>query len=133
MTWLISKAMMDACSNLHSLPALVEEYLEDTSSDGEPSAQLNWNPTQQAYLSQDRMTAFSQLSRFGMTFAPLTESRGEELLTLYLAGFPVKTLARRGGGRNHRQQIRTLERDGKDYWRGSTPLRVCGKQPNARF
>jgi site-specific DNA-cytosine methylase len=39
------------------------------------------------------MTVFSRLSRFGMTFKPLTESRGEELLTLYLAGFPAKTSA----------------------------------------
>jgi DNA (cytosine-5)-methyltransferase 1 len=39
------------------------------------------------------MTKFSRLSRFGMTYAPLTASRGEELLTLYLAGFPAKTSA----------------------------------------
>jgi hypothetical protein len=39
------------------------------------------------------MTDFSRLSRFGMTYKPLTESRGEELLTLYLAGFHAKTLA----------------------------------------
>jgi hypothetical protein len=31
------------------------------------------------------MTAFSRLSRFGMTFAPLTDDRGAELLTWYLA------------------------------------------------
>jgi hypothetical protein len=37
------------------------------------------------------MTAFSRLSRFGMTFKPLTADRGEELLTLYLAAFPAKT------------------------------------------
>jgi hypothetical protein len=44
------------------------------------------------------MTKFSRLSRFGMTFAPLTESRGEELLTLYRAGFPAKTYQQLGGG-----------------------------------
>jgi hypothetical protein len=37
------------------------------------------------------MTKFSRLSRFGMTFKPLTESRGEELLTLFRAGFHAKT------------------------------------------
>jgi hypothetical protein len=37
------------------------------------------------------MTAFSRLSRFGMTYKPLTENRGEELLTLYLAAFHAKT------------------------------------------
>jgi hypothetical protein len=39
------------------------------------------------------MTAFFRLSRFGMTFAALTANRGEELLTLFRAGFPAKTSA----------------------------------------
>ena len=85
MSWLFSQA-------------LVEAYLEDTSSDGEPSAPLNGNPIPQAYCAPDKMTGFSRLSRFGMTFKPLTESRGKELLTLYLAGFPARTSALRGGG-----------------------------------
>jgi DNA (cytosine-5)-methyltransferase 1 len=42
------------------------------------------------------MTAFSRLSRFGMTYKPLTESRGEELLTLYREGFPARTSAQQG-------------------------------------
>jgi hypothetical protein len=37
------------------------------------------------------MTAFSRLSRFGMTFRPLTADRGEDLLTLFRAGFHAKT------------------------------------------
>jgi hypothetical protein len=37
------------------------------------------------------MTAFSRLSRFGMTFKPLTESLGQDVLTSYLAAFPVRT------------------------------------------
>jgi hypothetical protein len=37
------------------------------------------------------MTAFSRLSRFGMTFKPLTENRGQELLTLYLEDFRART------------------------------------------
>jgi hypothetical protein len=44
------------------------------------------------------MTAFSRLSRFGMTFKPLTESRGEELLTWYREAFLARTLVQRGGG-----------------------------------
>ena len=80
MSWLFSQA-------------LVEEYSVDTSSDGEQSAPLSGNPTQQAYCVPDKMTGFSRLSRFGITFKPMTESRGEELLTLYLAGFLVKTSA----------------------------------------
>ncbi len=78
---------------------LVEEYLGDTSLDGEQSAPLSGSNTQQAYCAPDKMTKFSRLSRFGMTYKPLTESRGEELLTLYLADFHAKTSAQRGGGR----------------------------------
>ena len=71
--------------------ALVEEYLGANSLDGERSALLSGNPTQQAYCAPDKMTVFSRLSRFGMTFKLLTENRGEELLMLYLAGFHAKT------------------------------------------
>jgi len=80
MSWLFSQA-------------LVEEYLVDTSLDGEQSVQLSGSHTQQAYCAPDKMTVFSRLSRFGMTYKPLEESRGEELLTLYRAGFPAKILA----------------------------------------
>ena len=78
MSWLFSQA-------------LVAEYLGENFSDGEQSVPLNGNPIQQAYCAPDKMTDFSRLSRFGMTYKPLTESRGEELLTLYLAGFHAKT------------------------------------------
>ena len=73
--------------------ALVEEYLGANFSDGEQSAPLNGNPIQQAYCAPDKMTDFSRLSQFGMTYKPLTENRGEELLTLFLAGFHARTLA----------------------------------------
>ena len=91
MSWLFSQA-------------LVEEYLGDTSLDGEQSVPLNGSNTQQAYCAPDKMTGFSRLFRFGMMFKPLTESLGEELLMSYLAGFPAKTLAQQekekalGGG-----------------------------------
>jgi hypothetical protein len=71
--------------------ALVEEYLGASSLDGELSAPLSGSNTQQAYCAPDKMTGFSRLSRFGMTYKPLTENRGEELLTLYRAGFLAKT------------------------------------------
>jgi hypothetical protein len=73
--------------------ALVEEYLGENSLDGEQSVQLSGNPTQQAYCAPDKMTAFSRLSRFGMTYKLLTANRGEELLTLYLEDSRAKTLA----------------------------------------
>ena len=73
--------------------ALVEEYLGENSLDGEQSVPLSGSPTQQAYCAPDKMTDFSRLSQFGMTYKPLTESRGEELLTLYLEDFRAKTSA----------------------------------------
>jgi hypothetical protein len=75
MSWLFSQA-------------LVEAYSEASSLDG---AQSSGSHTQQAYCAPDKMTAFSKLSRFGMTYKPLTENRGEELLMSYRAGFHAKT------------------------------------------
>jgi len=71
--------------------ALVEEYSGGTCSDGALSVPLSGNPTQQAYCSPDKMTEFSRLSRFGMTFKPLTESLGQDVLMSYLEDFPVRT------------------------------------------
>jgi len=73
--------------------ALVVEYLGENFSDGEQSAPLSGSNIQQAYCAPDKMTDFSRLSRYGMTYKPLMESRGEELLTLYLAVFHAKTSA----------------------------------------
>jgi hypothetical protein len=73
--------------------ALVAEYSAANSSDGEQSAPLSGSNTQQAFCAPDKMTDFSRLSRYGMTFKPLTESHGEELLMSYLEGFHAKTLA----------------------------------------
>ena len=78
MSWLFSQA-------------LVEEFSEVNCSDGEQSAPLNGKPIQQAYCAPDKMTDFSRLSRFGMTYKPLMEDHGQELLTWYLAAFPAKT------------------------------------------
>ena len=102
MSWLFSRA-------------LVEEFSEASFLDGEPSVPLNGNPTQQAYLPQDKMTKFSRLSQFGMTFKPLTESLGAELLTLYLAGFHAKTLAQQ----EKVQGLTENEAECGEKWRGS--------------
>jgi hypothetical protein len=102
MSWLFSQA-------------LVEEYSEASSLDGAQSAQSSGSHTQLAYCAPDKMTAFSKLSRFGMTYKPLTESRGEELLTLYLAAFRAKTLAQRGGG----LALMDNEAECGEKWQGS--------------
>ena len=77
MSWLFSQA-------------LVGEFSADTCSDGEQSAPSKSNHIPQAYCSPGRMTEFSRLSRYGITFAPLTADRGEALLTSYLAGFRAR-------------------------------------------
>lgn len=71
--------------------ALVEEFLEANCSASEPSAPSKSNPTPQAYCSPARMTDYSRLSRFGMTYAPLTDDRGAALLTWYLEASRART------------------------------------------
>lgn len=77
----------------HFSRALVAEYSAANCSGGEPSAPLNGTPTPAAYYWPDKTTGHSRLSRFGMTSEPLTESLGEELLMLFLAGFRARTSA----------------------------------------
>jgi len=95
--------------------ALVEEYLGENSLDGAQSAPLNGNRTQQAYCAPDKMTDFSRLSRFGMTYKPLTGNRGEELLTLYLAAFHAKTSAQQ----EKAQELTENEAELGGKWRAS--------------
>jgi hypothetical protein len=95
--------------------ALVEEYLGENSLDGAQSAPLSGNPIQQAYCAPDKMTDFSRLSQFGMTYKPLTESRGEELLTLYLAGFHAKTSAQQ----EKAQELTENEAECGEKWHAS--------------
>ena len=77
----------------HYSQGLVAAYLEGTSSDGEQFAPSNGSPIPQAFLSPDRMKAFSRLFQFGMTFAPLTDDLGADVLTWFLEGFHVRTSA----------------------------------------
>jgi hypothetical protein len=103
MSWLFSQA-------------LVAEYLGENFSDGEQSALSNGKPTQQAYCAPDKMTGFSRLSRFGMTYKPLKETRGEELLTLYLAAFHAKTSLPLGGGGDRWRKKRNVARNGEEHF-----------------
>ncbi len=94
---------------------LVEEYLGDISLDGEQSVQSSGSSTPQAYCALDKMTGFSRLSRFGMTFAVLTESRGEELLTLYREAFHAKT----SQPQEKAQELMESEAECGEKWQGS--------------
>lgn len=79
MSWLFSQA-------------LAEEYSVGTSLAGEQFAQLSVMPTPHKFSRNDKMMEFSNLSRFGLTCAVLTENRGVELLMSFLAGFHARTL-----------------------------------------
>lgn len=70
---------------------LVEEFLGANCSASEPSAPSSLNPTPQAYCSPGKMMVYSRLSRFGMTYAPLTDDRGAALLTWYREAFLART------------------------------------------
>ena len=94
--------------------ALVEAFSVDTSSDGEQSVQSSGNPTQLAYLLPDKMTDFSRLSRFGMTFKPLTEDRGAELLMSYLGAFHAKTSALQ----DEATDLKESDQECGNTWRG---------------
>lgn len=83
MSWLFSQALVEACS-------------PPNSSATEPCAQLNVMPTQQPFWRNDKTMEPSRFSRFGLTYAPLTEDRGAALLTAWLAGFRVRTSAQQG-------------------------------------
>jgi len=74
--------------------ALVEEYSEDISLDGEQCAQSSGTHTQPVFSSHDKTTEFSRRSLSGMTFRLLTESRGKALLTSFRAAFHAKTSQR---------------------------------------
>jgi hypothetical protein len=63
------------------------------------------------------MTDFSHLSRFGMMFKPLTESRGKELLMSYQADFHAKTSPQQERGGHRSRAIRNVERNGENHWR----------------
>lgn len=78
MSWLFSQA-------------LAEEYSVDTSLAGEQFVQLNVMPTPHKFSRNDKTMEFSDLSRFGLTCAVLTENCGVELLMSYLAGFRART------------------------------------------
>jgi hypothetical protein len=73
--------------------ALVEEFSAGNCLDTELFALLSGSHTPKLSLWHDKTMAPSRLSRFGMTCSLLTESLGADVLTWWLAGFPVKTSA----------------------------------------
>tara|TARA_R100000657_G_C4656788_1_gene100745 strand:+ start:59 stop:1102 length:1044 start_codon:yes stop_codon:yes gene_type:complete len=99
----------------HFSQAQGEESSVDICLDGEQCVQSKTNPTPSAFCSKDKMTRFSRLSQYGMTFAPLTEDRGEALLTWFLGGFhvPISQLPEK------EQVSKEKKADSGQKWRGS--------------
>ena len=129
--WILSKALVDSVS-LPCSQEPVAEYLADIHLVGEPSAQLNTSNTRKQASAQDRMTKVLSRSQSGMTCEPLTEDRGEELLTLFREGFRVKTYH----AQEKAQELKTEQEAGYGVkWQESfaTQLRLRGKLPNACF
>ena len=81
MSWLFSRA-------------LVAAYLQGSCSGIELSVQLSETAMPLGYSFGGKTTASLRPSQCGTTFAPLMASRGEGLLTSFLAAFPVKPTAR---------------------------------------
>ncbi len=94
---------------------LVEEYLGDISLDGEQCVQSSGSSTPQAYCAPDKMTGFSRLSRFGMTYKPLTADLGEELLMSYRAAFHAPTFPQQ----EKEQELMEKPLECGEKWRGS--------------
>jgi len=105
MSWLFSRA-------------LVEEYLPAICSDGEPCALLSGMNTPQAYWCHGRTSDTFRPSRYGMTFAPLTDWHGAALLTLLPGAFRAKHSARLLEARTTRK---TSGRKCGESWQMSLP------------
>ena len=75
----------------HFSRALVEAYSAESCLAGARSAPSSSTTMHGMCWSPGKTTKQSNRSRYGMTYEPLTDDRGAELLMWYLAGFPAKT------------------------------------------
>lgn len=91
----------------HFSQALVEEYWEENSLDGDLSALLKSTDTQLAFFSQGKMTESSRRFQSGMTYVPLTENLGEGVLMWFLEDFLARTLVQPVKG----QELKEKEAD----------------------
>lgn len=116
MSWLISRALLNAYENSPCSQAAEVESSVATSLDGAPSVPSNSTSTPPAYWSPGRTMESSRRSRSGrMTFGSLTESRGEDLLTWFREDFhaPISPCVEREPGSTARKA------DSGAKWQGS--------------
>src|SRR6266487_444104 len=95
MAWHISQALMNQYEKANSLPVPEAESWEVSSSGKLRSAPSSGTHIALLHLPKDRMTAFSIHSLSGTTLGLLTDSLGEDVLTWFLAGSPVRISAQR--------------------------------------
>ncbi|MGF6837032.1 hypothetical protein QF001_000899 [Paraburkholderia youngii] len=95
--------------------ALVEESLQVNCGATDAYAPSNLIPTPKRSSSRDRTTEPFLRSRFGMTFEPLTDDLGAELLTSWLAGFHARTSVRQAA----EMGLKASEADCGSKWLGS--------------
>jgi|GEM_PF-405370 len=108
MSWLFSQA-------------LVEEYSQENSSDGEQFALLKEIDLPRAYCWRDKTTEPLSLFQFGMMSAPSTENLGADLLTWFREDFLAKTFP----SREQCRDARALGVTGRVY--GARCLELLGR------
>ena len=90
---------------------LVAEYLGENCLDGAQFALWSGTSTPQPFSPNDKTMGFWKLSRYGMTYKPLTDDHGKALLTSYLEASRAKTSA---------SQEKAQESTGKEAGCGNT-------------
>lgn len=93
MTWLFSKALVQAFENSRYSRERAAESSAATCSAGVQSAPLSAIDTAKKFSCSGKTMEFLNHSQSGMTFAHSTATNGEELLTSYLAGFHARPSA----------------------------------------
>jgi hypothetical protein len=102
--------------------ALVEASLRATCSDADASAPSNSTPTPELCWWPDKTTEHSRLSRFGMTFGPLTANHGAAVLMWWLEASHARTSA---------SQTPTAKPTRATDWTASDP--ACGASSRGSF
>jgi len=90
---------------------LVAEYLGENCLDGAQFALWSGTSTPQPFSPNDKTMGFWKLSRYGMTYKPLTDDHGKALLMSYLEASRAKTSA---------SQEKAQESTGKEAGCGNT-------------
>ena len=114
MTWILSKALMEAYANSHSSQEPGADYSEASCSDGEQYAPLNVMPTPHPFWLRDKTTDILSHSLFGQMSALLTERLGEDALMWFREDFLAKTSPQQ----EKEQESREADQDCGEKWRG---------------